>query len=98
MAGIMKLVSNLAEREGLCLVAPKHHISSVFLTSLRLSLGTFSSILCSIGGWICESTLVHLRLLLTPLKYPSQIASRIHFKSHTESSLFSDSGIFEWSR
>ena len=47
----------VAERQGLCLVTSKHHISSVFLTSPQLSLGPFSSILGSVGGSICEYSL-----------------------------------------
>ena len=44
----------VTERQGLCLVTSKHHISSVFLTSPQLSLGPFSSILGSVGSSICE--------------------------------------------
>ena len=62
---VYEKLKKLAEGAGLCLFTPKQRSSSVFLTSLRLSPGTFSSILCSIGGWICESTLVHLRPLWT---------------------------------
>ena len=72
----------------MCLFTPKHRSSSVFLTSLSLSPGKFSSTLCSIIDTICESPLVHsgplkslLTLFKTHLKTPLESILRV-IQSH----------------